>query len=259
MKTIPHIFFLLFPLTLHAAEPAVELAGVQVVFNDGGDDFDSFKTFNAAKGHRVALIVRSNGKQMVGFDDDDAALTIGGAKAKCRFFGGKSAFSKDRQALRLEFDTEDKVESSADGALAVKGGIPVSFATGKAETKSEPFAVAKGAVVKFPADAEDMPKLKIKSTGKPKWGDAKLEIEFATNRKIDDFAGIRFLDKDGKEIESDRGSSSWMSMMGKGSGTVSYNFKSEPEELILVVETWTGREEKTIAVDLKAGLLAPSP
>ena len=132
-----------------------------------------------------------------------------------------------------------------------------TLASGKAETHSQPFAVAEGTKVEFPADAKDMPSLKIKSTGKPKWGDNKLEIEFTTNRKVDDFAGIRFLDKDGKEIESDRGGSSWMSMMGKGSGTFSYTFKSEPKELILVVDSWTGSETVKVPVDLKAGLAMP--
>lgn len=256
MKSLSCLLLPILTGTLHAADPVVKLAGVQAVFDDGAEEFDGFKTFNTDVGYNVALIVRAAGKQMVGFDDDKATLNVGGAEANCRFFGNQ-AFSDDHLALRLEFNTEGKAEISPDGTLAVKGELPVTLASGKAETRSEAFAVAKGTKVTFPADAKDMPTLKIKSIGKPKWGDAKLEIEFTTNRRIDEFAGIRFLDKDGKEVKSDRGGSSWMSMMGKGSGTVSYNFESEPEELVLVVETWTGKEEKKLAVDLKAGLAMP--
>ena len=46
-------------------------------------------------------------------------------------------------------------------------------------------------------------------------------------------------------------------MMGKGSGTFSYTFKTEPKELILVIDNWTGKEEKKLAVDLDAGLVMP--
>ena len=256
MKSITLLLLPILSGTLIAADPEVKLAAVQVVIDDGAKEFDGFKTFNSDTGYNVALIVRAADKQMVGFDDDKATITIGGAKTNCRFFG-KQAFSEDHLALRIEFNTDGKATVSPDGSLAVKGELPITLASGKAETRSEPFAVEKGAEVKFPADAKDMPTLKVKSTGKPKWGDNKLEIEFTTNRRVDDFAGIRFLDKDGKEIESDRGGSSWMSMMGKGSGTFSYTFKTEPKELILVIDNWTGKEEKKLAVDLKAGLAMP--
>jgi hypothetical protein len=62
----------------HAAEPTVSLAGIEVVMDDGGKDFDGFKTFNMSQGHHVALIVRSKGKAIIGFDEDKAAITLGG-------------------------------------------------------------------------------------------------------------------------------------------------------------------------------------
>ena len=48
-----------------------------------------------------------------------------------------------------------------------------------------------------------------------------------------------------------------MGFGGKGSGEVSYRFKEAQTELILALETWTGREEKTVQVDLKAGMAVP--
>ena len=256
MKTIPLLILSILPLAAAAAEPQVKLAGVQHVSDDGEEEFDGFKTFNTQKGTNVALIIRSSDKAMVGFDEDEAKLTIGGAAAKCSFFANM-AFAKDRKALRLEFNTQDKVKTAPDGTFKVAGELPIVLATGKEETRSEPFTVAKGASVKFPAGKTGLPALKVKSSGKPKWGDDPFEIEFSTDRKADEFAGVRFFTKDGKELESDRGSSGWMSFGGKGSGEITYTFKAPQQELIIAVETWTGREEKKLKVDLSAGLTAP--
>ncbi len=237
----------------NAAEPTVTLAGIQMVMDDGDKDFDGFKTFNMEKGHNVALIVRSDGKTMVGFDEDKATITLGGAKTECSFFSSM-AFSKDRQALRLEFRATDPVATEANGSFKVAGTLPVVLASGKEETRSAAFEVKKGTAVKFQEGAKDMPKLEVKSIGKPDYGDAEFQIEFSTDRKIDDFAGIRFYTKDGKPVEAERGGSSWMSFGNKGSGEVSYQFKTKQTDLILAVEGWTGREEVNLKVDFSAGV-----
>jgi hypothetical protein len=252
MKALLIIPCLALPM-LRAAEPTVTLAGIQVVLDSGEKDFDGFKTFNMEKGHNVALIVRSDGKTMVGFDDDKATITLGGAKTECSFFSNM-AFSKDRKSLKLEFRATDPVATDAQGSFKVAGTLPVVLASGKEETRSAAFEVKKGAEVKFPDGDKGMPKLEVKSAGKPEYGDAEFEIEFSTNRKIDEFAGFRFYTKDGKPVEADRAGSSWMSFGSKGSGSVSYQFKTKPTDLILAVEAWTGREEVSLKVDLSAGL-----
>lgn len=257
MKATPILLLPLLALTATAAEPVVKLAGIQAVYDDGGKEFDGFKTFNTEAGHNVALIVRSADKAMVAFDDDKASVTIGGAAAKCKFFGGDMAFSKDRLALRLEFSTEEKARISPDGTLKVTGEIPITLATGKEETRSEPFAIAVGTAVKFPAGKDGLPGLKVKSMGKPDWGDDPFEIEFSTDRKPQEFAGIRFYTKDGTPVKAKRGGTSWMGFGNKGSGTVTYTFKAPQTELILAVESWTGKEEKKLKVDLSAGLATP--
>lgn len=257
-------FLFLVPLLglplLHAAEPTVALAGIQVVFDDGEKDFDGFKTFNMAKGYNVALIIRSKDKTMVGFDEDKATITVGGAKTDCSFFSNM-AFSDNRLAMKLEFKTSDPVKMDADGNLKLEGGLPVTLATGKAETRSTPFEAKVGTAVIFPEGDKDLPTLKVKSVGKSDYDDEVFEIEFSTNRRLDEYAGFQFYTKDGKPVEADRGGSSWMGgfLGSKGSGEVSYRFKAMPTDLILAVETWTGREEITLKVDLKAGLALPKP
>ncbi len=257
MKISSILLFPFLALTATAAEPVVKLAGIQAVFDDGAKEFDGFKTYNSEKGLGVTLIIRSADKAMVAFDDDKAALKIGGAEAKCRFFGGDMAFSKDRLALKLEFTAESAVKAASDGTLKVQGEIPITLATGKEETRSESFTVAAGTTVKFPAGKDGLPALKIKSSGKPKWGDDPFEIEFNTDTKPETFAGIRFYTKDGQPVESKRGSTSWMSFGGKGSGSVTYTFKAAQTDLMLAVESWTGKEEKKLKVDLSAGFTAP--
>lgn len=245
---------------LHAAEPTVTLAGLQVVFDDGEKDFDGFRTFNMQKGHNVALIVRSAGKTMVDFNEDKATITLGGAKTECSFFSNM-AFSDNRLAMKLEFKATDPVKMDADGNFKVEGGLPVTLASGKEETRSAPFEAKVGAAVAFPEGAKDMPELKVKSAGKSEYNEDEFEIEFSTNRRVDDYAGFRFYTKDGKPVEAERGGSSWMGgfLGSKGSGDVSYRFKAKPTDLILAVETWSGREEITIKVDLTAGLALPKP
>ena len=255
MKSLLILPLLALPI-LHAAEPTVTLAGVQVVLDDGEKDFDGFRTFNMQKGHCVALIVRSDGKTMVDFDEDKAKVTLGGAVGEANFFSNM-AFSEDRLAMKLEFKTSDPVQTDANGGFKVEGELPVVLASGKQETRSTPFEAKQGTAVAFPEGTEGMPTLKVKSIGKPDFGDEEMEIEFTTDRRINEFAGIRFYDKQGKPIEAEQGGSSWMSFGNKGSGEVSYQFKTKQTDLILAVETWTGREEITVKVDLSAGLALP--
>ena len=104
-----------------------------------------------------------------------------------------------------------------------------------------------------------MPTLKIKSIGKPDYGDAAFQVEFSTNRRVDEFAGFKFYTKDGKPLEAEKGGSSWMGFGKSGSGDVTYQFKTKQTDLIIAVETWTGSEQITLKVDLTAGLALPKP
>jgi hypothetical protein len=248
---------LLTPFAANAAEPEVKLAGLQIVYDSAEKDYDGFKTYNTDPGHSVTLLVRSGDKEIVGFDDGKATVKIGGATAKCHFFGANMAFSKDHRTLRVEFSAEKPVQVAADGTLKITGELPITLATGKAETRSEAFSVAKGTAVKFPADKPGMPTLKVKSSGKSEWGDDPFEIVFTTNRKADEFAGIKFYTKDGKPVESNRTSSSWMGMGKSGSGDMTYTFKAAQTDLIFALESWTGSEEKKLKVDINATLAVP--
>lgn len=244
-------------LAVAAGAQEVKLAGVQVVFDDGGGEFDGFKTYNAERGMGVSLLIRSADKQMVMLDDEKAAVKIGGVAAKCRFFDMGSSASKDRKVLRVEFVAEGKPQVSPDGTVPVVGEIPVVLATGKAETRSEPFKLQPGTAVAFADAKAGMPNFKMGKTGKPDWGDEKFKVDFSVNTNPKEIAGVKFYTKDGKPVESKQGGWSWGGFGGMKSGSMSFSFKEKHDELILAVESWTGREEKKVKVDLKAGLVAP--
>jgi hypothetical protein len=257
MKSLLLLPIFAFPLIL-AEEPTVTLAGVQVVMDDAGEDFDGFQTFNMKRGHKVVLIVRSKGKAMVGFDDEKSSITLGGAKADINFFSNV-AFSKDRMALKLEFHTSDPVSIDEKGNFKVAGALPLVLAGGKSETRSEAFGVDIDAEVKFAEDAEGMPTMKVKSIGKPDYGDAEFEIVFSMNRKMEEFAGMQFYTKEGVALKSQRTGSSWFGFGKQGSGEVTYQFEKKPTDLILAVETWTEREEISLKVDVDAGVALAKP
>ncbi len=236
-----------------SAEPVATLAGIQVVVDDGGEEFDGFKTFNSDKGTQVALIVRSGGKTIVSVEPDEASLTVGGVEARCRFFGD-SAYSEDRTAVRLEFEAEEPVKAGADGKLVITGDIPLRLATGSEEIRSEVVALEAGAKVVFPEKEKDLPALEVKSLGKPDFGDAALKVSFATNRKADEFAAIRFFDAKGGVLEADRRGSSWMEFNGRGSGQIEFEFEEAADKVVVGIERWTGVEAVSVTVDLEAGL-----
>lgn len=252
MKILP-VSLMLLGSSLLMADPEADLAGIQVVYDSAEKDF-RFRTFNTNEAHNVALVVRSKAKPMVGFDEDKAEITIGGAKAKAGFFSSQMSFSDDKKSMKLEFRTNDKVQLNDKGELEVKGKLPVTLASTKAEIRSEVFLIKEGEAIVFPADQKGLPTLKIAKTGKPKYGNHEFSIDLSTNMKMDDFAGVKFLTKDGQDVKANKAGASWSTFGNVYSGTVEYGFSSKPEELILVIENWTDKEEKIIEVDLKASL-----
>ncbi|BCU77321.1 hypothetical protein [Luteolibacter sp. LG18] len=246
-----------------AAEPTVKLAGLQLVWDEGGQ-FGMFKTLNSEKGATAVLIISSD-KQMVGVNTDKMAVKFGGATAQSRFFNADNSFTKDHKSLRLELKATGAWQAAADGTVKITGEIPVVYATGKDETKSEVLVPKEGAAIAFPADkAAQLPTLKVKSAEVQSAGSGSsgaffggdkhaYELTLTTNRKLDEFAGIRFLTKDGQPIEARQTMSSWMGGFGSGSGSITWSFKVVPTELVVVVESWTGREEGKIKVDVSAG------
>jgi hypothetical protein len=69
-------------LSLHAAKPAVSIAGIRTVWNDGEKEFDGFTTFNSEKGTTVAVLISVTEGSIVAYDADKAKFTLGGKPAR---------------------------------------------------------------------------------------------------------------------------------------------------------------------------------
>ncbi len=242
--------FALGTLSLHAAEPTVTLAGIRTVWNDGEKEFDGFKTFNSEKGTAVAVIISVTEGSIVAFDDDKAKFTLGGKPAKVRFGGD---ISKDHKHLKLEIESETPLAVADLASLKLEGTLPITTATGSSEIKSEAFDAKQGTKVVFPAGKLPAERsLTVEKSGKPEWGDDPFQVSFKSNRKFDEFANIAFTSADGKAIESSRGGSSTMTMMGKTTAEVSYTFKQKADKLVMVLSAWTGFESKPLKISLTA-------
>lgn len=242
--------FVLGSLSLHAAEPTVTLAGIRTIWNDAEKEFDGFKTFNSDKGTAVAVLISVTEGSIVAFDDDKAKFTINGKPAKVRFGGD---ISKDHKHLKLEVETTAAVTAAELATLKLEGALPITTATGSTEIKSDPFEVKPDTKVTFttgklPAERS----LTVDKSGKPEWGDDPFQVSFKSDRKFDEFASISFTGADGKALESSRGGSSTMSMMGKTTAEVSYTFKQKADKLVMVLSVWTGFESKPLKISLSA-------
>lgn len=236
---------------LHAAEPTVTLAGLRTVWNDGDKEFDGFKTFNSEKGTAVAVIISVTEGSIVAFDADKAKFTLGGKPAKARFGGD---ISKDHKHLKLEIQTEAPLAAADLAGLKLEGTLPITTATGSTEIKSDPFEVKPGTKVTFTSTKLPTERsLTVDKSGKPDWGDDPFQISFKSDRKFEEFAKIAFTTADGKSLESSRGGSSSMTMMGKTTAEVSYNFKQKADKLVIVLSAWTGFESKPLKISLSAG------
>jgi len=242
--------FVLGTLSLHAAEPTVTLAGIRTVWNDGEKEFDGFKTFNSEKGTAVAVIISVTEGSIVAFDDDKAKFTLSGKPAKIHFGGD---ISKDHKHLKLEIETETPLAAADLASLKLEGTLPITTATGSTEIKSDPFEAKPGTKVTFTTTKLPTERsLTVEKAGKPEWGDDPFQVSFKSDRKFDEFANITFAGVDGKSLESSRGGSSTMTMMGKTTAEVSYTFKQKADKLVMVLSAWTGFESKPLKISLSA-------
>jgi hypothetical protein len=238
------------------ADPVAEIASFQVPHDYGKNNAHKLEPFWPMESQGVSLIVRSK-KSFVGFDRDNVTLTFGGAEAKMSDFATNIDLSDNKKAIRIVYETKDKDKAklNAKGELEVKGKLPVTLASTKAEIRSAVFQVKAGEAITFPGDQKGLPTLKI---SKAAFNDDNFKVEFTSDMKMSNFAGMKFLTKEGKVAKYEDGqylrqpTESWTT--GDEKADFEYNFPSEHKELIIVLEVWTDKEEKIVEVDLKASL-----
>lgn len=242
-------------------EVKVEVAGLRVVgkaYQEEGSE-DELRAFNWTEGTNIALLVSSDEKAIVSFDQDESKIVSFGddkgtdfLKAKNRFSSrpysfGMADFSESKMTMMTEIESPG-VPAKGAMTLAVKGELKVSVASKSSLKKSAKVALKKGEKI----EVGDVT-LTLGKVGKPDWGDDPLEVSLKGSVDLKNFREVIFYGEDGKEIESKRGSWSSMGMFGKKTYEVSYQLKKKTSQIVLGLEVWTDLEVVTVPLDLKVG------
>jgi hypothetical protein len=232
------------------ADITVVPAGMKIVWKSLQKEFDGFQTYNSKEGAYINLAVNAGDKGIIGFDKDKSKLTISdGTNDLGGKFGMWNKFSKDNKAMRVEVSSE-KLPSADAAHLKLTGKLELVMAS-KTETKAcAAREFKKGDKVALSDDF----KFEIDSIGKPKWGDDPLALTFKWNRKIPEFAAVRFYDEAGKEIESSTNGSSRSGFLGKYTVTKSYKLKKKSKMLKIEMDLWMDAENVSVPVDVQVGI-----
>lgn len=249
-KSLFSVLLLGFSATLAHSDITVKPAGMQIVWDDGGETFDGFKTFNSKPGVNLVFHLTTDKGKLIGVDTEKSKVQVGGAESYCSFYDSSSSRSKDGKTIKLELNTEGA--QPTEGKFKTSGEIVVSTANGSAELSSSDIEWKKGSKVQFPEQA-NLPIFEIDKIGKPSWGDDKWEVTLKTNKKFDKFVSVKFIDENGKEHKATRGSWSSMSMFGKSSVTVSYKAPVKITKAKMVVEVWQNLNTTTVPFNFTFG------
>lgn len=245
-----------------AAEVSVKVAGLKIIgkeYQEEGAE-KTLRAFNWTAGSEFALLLQSDGKAIVGFDDDESKITLFSDDKGTDFLKAKSKFSRKPYSFGMIEKSESGKAMMTDlkspgipatGAMAIniEGELKVSVASKSKLVKSEKVPLKKDAKIVVGEHT-----VEIQKFGKPSWGDEKLEISFKAAVDFRQFKRVVFYDGEGKEIEAKPGMWSSTGMFGKTTFRASYKLKEKTEDLIMGFEVWTDLEEITVPLKLKVGV-----
>lgn len=262
MKNIVAVLSLVSGVAL--AEIKVDVVGVQVTGKgyvaEGQNDVHALKPFNWHAGTRVGLMVTTDGKTMIGVDEDKSKVTAFTDDLETNFLESKGRFGrkgakfdrpdlgKDRKGLVIHVESPGLPKKGAK-TFTLKGEIVVLVGGESKLVKSKAAELKKGSKLVVGEHT-----FEIIGSGKPDWGDDPLEIELQSSVSHEDFKAFEFYDAEGKKIESERGGSSSMTNFGKRTCTVTFRLKKKVDQVILGLDMWTDLEEVKVPLDLTFGV-----
>ena len=233
------------------ADILVKPAGLQIVYDDGGDKFGGFRTFNSSEGINIEFHLTSDGASFVGLDQEGCDLSIGGVEAGCMFFGQDHEFSKDKQVMRVKFDADGA--EAKDGKIKVSGHLSVLTASKLETAETKMLAWKKGAAITF-AGTDKLPTFQVTEVGKPKWGDDKWSVTIQAKESFQAPVRVYFEEADGTRHEARKGGSSRTSFVNNVTIELEYRTKSKIDKAKMVVEYWADLKKEKVPVDLELGL-----
>lgn len=220
----------------------------------GVDEDSELAQFNGQVGTEVKLLIRAEGKKLIGFDEEASSVTFADDTGRSLFaeddgFGRIEGFSWFRVSEDGGVATIDVVgrNTPAAGAKSLKlTGKAVFQTAAKQSTHRQAGAALKeGTTIKAgPVSCE------ISEAGKPEWGDAewRVTLEFKGERPA--IAELRFLDAEGEPVESSRAGSSRTEVFGKVTSTITYQLDKKLATSTLEFAVWDDVETVELPVDL---------
>lgn len=220
---------------------------------------DMMRAFNAFEGTSLAILVHQPSGGLISFDSDASKIESftddkGKDLLKSSSDFGMPAlpmspdFSEDGKAVIIEVNGG---QTPAKGAtsLNVKGKLIFKAATQKKSYTHKDLELKADAKVN--AGPIEMT---IGRAGKPEWGEEPLEIVLQAKKRLDEIASIRFLDADGKEIESSPSGSMTMAFGDDVSVERSYALTKKVDKVTVEISYWTDMKDLEVPLDLTASL-----
>ena len=247
----------------------VELAGIQVVHQgiESKEQFGGSYPFNAMKtGCRLALILKSSGKQIIDVDIANSKLeafidstrqSLLNDKPDPNNFGQQDGFDSfpnigEDGKVALVTVVGSKLPKKEATKLGAKGELVVQVASKTESKKSPATKLEKGRKL----SVGDI-KLSISEAGKPQFfaGEFGFEVSLASsNKAFDNVAAVKFLDSDGKEIESGSTGGGSMGFGDNFTYTKNFGLKKAPKgDVTVELELWTDLKEEKIPFAITAG------
>ena len=247
----------------------VELAGIQVVHQgiESKEQFGGSYPFNAMKtGCRLALILKSSGKQIIDVDIANSKLeafidstrqSLLNDKPDPNNFGQQDGFDSfpnigEDGKVALVTVVGSKLPKKEATKLGAKGELVVQVASKTESKKSPATKLEKGRKL----SVGDI-KLSISEAGKPQFFAGEFEFEVAlasSNKAFDNVAAVKFLDSDGKEIESGSTGGGSMGFGDNFTYTKNFGLKKAPKgDVTVELELWTDLKEEKIPFAITAG------
>ncbi len=246
-----------------AAKPTVEVRGLRIVGKGYGKTKygPELRAFNWSPGVAIAVFVKSPEGGLLELDrkastlkklaDDKGTDLLKASKSSAfgqRGFGMSTNISKDGKACMLELVSK-AVPAKGATEIVASGTMIFKCATTKKTFTDKNVALEAGSKI----EAGAIP-FEITKAGKPKWGDAPLEITLKTNTEMSRIAAIKFFDAAGKEIPSKSAGGSTMRMGDQV--TIEKNFRLEKRAATATVSIvyWTDMKKLEVPFDIKATL-----
>lgn len=208
-------------------------------------------------GGKVTVFVKNGGAKIISFDKNATQATLKTTKVglkgqktpvtadqvKVGFF---AKIAKDSQSMMVDLNYQFLPRSNQVRLVETLGKIVMTTATSQVLVDQKNLALKSGSILRLGPVI-----MKVKKTGKPRWGKQPLEVTFDTDGQFDKLAEIRFFDLQGNEIKSSRGSKMSMSMAGHKMVQVSYRLAQKVDKVSVKAKYWKGLATVQVPLSIK--------